>query len=429
MTLPENEEYQSESPPAKKLKREESPQPSTSSTTSTCREDEDSLLNFCDDLMLEIFSHVKPTDLLALSLCCKRLDRIVRDRTLWTNVDFRPMCLDDSELRKYTKFFLPSTKVIAIKGSWLPPPSVVRIGERHVVVPCSPEDPNSTGNKKKETLSLSVEFLESLAYSAPNLLTLIIENHVLDSQNLSWNKVPRKLEHLSLQRCHLVELDLTKSFFFGIDRALPGLQTLDLSECYWFESHSLLALSKCEKLEKLILTDCLLSDFVPYVSLGTRFGFKALTVIDFRRTWVSDREVSCLNRTPNLRELYLESPGGERGATLISDMAVTAFGATQEVWNQLGYFVLLMPDFGKEGFLPSPLRVIQLHKYVTVTDTSLRHCASCLKGLEKLDVRGTSCSQTGVIEFKSQRPDVIIESDFQLEVEVEAVAGSNVDNT
>ncbi|KAG8282924.1 hypothetical protein J6590_025409 [Homalodisca vitripennis] len=156
---------------------------------------------------------------------------------------------------------------------------------------------------------------------------------------------------------------------------------------------------------------------------------RELTIIDFSRTYVTDREISCLNKTPNLRELYLESPGGVRGSTLISDMAVTAFGATLEVWNQLGYFVLLMPEIEEEegSFLPSPLRVIQLLNYRTVTDTSLRHCASCLKGLQRIDVRGTACSQAGVIKFKSERPDVTIMSDFNLEVEVEAEAEADAD--
>lgn len=62
------------------------------------------------------------------------------------------------------------------------------------------------------------------------------------------------------------------------------------------------------------------------------------------------------------------------------------------------------------------MRVIQMCNYVGVTDTSLRHCASCLKGLQRIDVSGTSCTEAGVIKFRSQRPDVIIESDYNLDV-------------
>uniref|UniRef100_A0A1B6GBK3 F-box domain-containing protein n=1 Tax=Cuerna arida TaxID=1464854 RepID=A0A1B6GBK3_9HEMI len=419
MTLPENEECQSESPPAKKLKREESPQPSTSTWFVDY-----SLLDFCDDLLLEIFSHLKPIDLITLGQCCKRLQRIVRDRVLWKNVDFRQLCISDKDLTKYCEFLLPTTRKLAVKGLWVPPHPRERGGELRAII-------DQSYLESRLAIGMSANFFNSLTKAAPNLHTLIIENSVLDTKNLTWDKVPSNLEYLSLQHCHLFELDASKSFFYGIDKSLRNLKTLNLRECYWFESHSLLTLSKCEKLEELRLADCLLSDFVPYVSLGTRFGFKTLTIIDFSRTYVTDREISCLNKTPNLRELYLESPGGVRGSTLISDMAVTAFGATLEVWNQLGYFVLLMPEMEEEegSFLPSPLRVIQLLNYRTVTDTSLRHCASCLKGLQRIDVRGTSCSQAGVIKFKSERPDVTIMSDFNLEVEAEADAGSSVDNT
>lgn len=60
MTLPENENvHTEESPPPKRLKLDETSHASTSS--------EAGLLSFCDDLMLEIFSYVEPTDILALS--------------------------------------------------------------------------------------------------------------------------------------------------------------------------------------------------------------------------------------------------------------------------------------------------------------------------------------------------------------------------
>ncbi|KAG8282926.1 hypothetical protein J6590_025410 [Homalodisca vitripennis] len=75
-----------------------------------------------------------------------------------------------------------------------------------------------------------------------------------------------------------------------LEQMAQCLDTLNLRECYWFESHSLLTLSKCEKLEELRLADCLLSDFVPYVSLGTRFGFKTLTVSNHHYTEFHNRK-------------------------------------------------------------------------------------------------------------------------------------------
>lgn len=80
-----------------------------------------------------------------------------------------------------------------------------------------------------------------------------------------------------------------------------------------------------------------------------------------------------------------------------------------------------------EGFKPSSLSVIELCNYKKVTDTSLRHCASCLKGLKQLNIKGTACTLKGVIDFKSKRPDVVITSDF--DSELAADSGSNEENT
>lgn len=135
--------------------------------------------------------------------------------------------------------------------------------------------------------------------------------------------------------------------------------------------------------------------------------------------------MSCFDKTTTLRELYLESPGGNRGPYLISDLAVTSFGGSVDGWNKLGYIVMFMEHF--EGFKPSSLSVIELCNYKKVTDTSLRHCASCLKGLKQLNIKGTACTLKGVIDFKSKRPDVVITSDF--DSELAADSGSNEENT
>lgn len=131
--------------------------------------------------------------------------------------------------------------------------------------------------------------------------------------------------------------------------------------------------------------------------------------------------MSCFDKTTTLKELYLESPGGRRGDYLISDLAVTSFGGSVDEWNNMGYIVMFMEHF--EGFKPSSLSVIELCNYRSVSDTSLRHCASCLKGLKRLNVRGTSCSLKGVLDFQSKRPDVVITSDFG--PDLSADTGSN----
>lgn len=58
--MTENEASQSEPPPAKRLKLDDTSE--TAGTSLNC-----AFLHFCDDLLLEIFSYVEHKDLLALS--------------------------------------------------------------------------------------------------------------------------------------------------------------------------------------------------------------------------------------------------------------------------------------------------------------------------------------------------------------------------
>lgn len=68
-----------------------------------------------------------------------------------------------------------------------------------------------------------------------------------------------------------------------------------------------MAISKLPKLKFLYLDGCIqLNNFMPYLSLSTRYGFKSLELVDLRRTYVSDSEVSCFNATKTLKALYLE---------------------------------------------------------------------------------------------------------------------------
>lgn len=131
-----------------------------------------------------------------------------------------------------------------------------------------------------------------------------------------------------------------------------------------------------------------------------------------------------MNKVETLRELYLEAPVGDRGDMLITDVAVTAFGGSEEVWNRMGYLVLMMPHM--IGVVSSALEVLELCNYTYVTNTSLRHCASCLKHIKRVNVKGTSCTQEGVLKLKSERPDVVIVSNFDLELDA---PHNSLDNT
>ncbi|XP_075228640.1 uncharacterized protein LOC142328646 [Lycorma delicatula] len=179
-----------------------------------------------------------------------------------------------------------------------------------------------------------------------------------------------------------------------------------------FHAHSFLALSKSKTLKELHLKGCLgIEDCVPYASLAATFGFPSLELLDLRSTHVSDSDISCFNRVEKLKKLYLEAldwPGGENK---ISDIGVASFGSERDLLNAnpvgLSFVLIRNQRPGQSG-----LETLVLRNYRSVTDISLKHTASCLPNLKYLDVRGTSCTQNGVSDFKRCRPDVELLTDF-----------------
>lgn len=90
---------------------------------------------------------------------CIRLSNLVRDKTLWENVDFRPHIITLRNLKKFIKFFQTSTKFIATRG------------------PCD-------SSVQLALPSISKSFLRGVAKNCPNLETLILEDHLLDSSKV-----------------------------------------------------------------------------------------------------------------------------------------------------------------------------------------------------------------------------------------------------
>lgn len=375
MTLPDRGES-SEECPAKK--------PRIENNTGECivLKDVPSLLSLSDDVLLMIFSYLKPMDLLALNQCCERLKQITYDHTLWDHVDFRPADVSSDELFKYVKFLGPTTKSFACCGK--------------------PEG---------RDVQLTADIIQRITQTAPNIKTFIAQSYSIDGSQVELFHFPKAVEHLSLKHCLFTNLPEGRSYFYKVDQYLPNLKVLDLESCFWFAPHSLLALSKCKNLQELRFSYCWLEDFVPYASLGTRFGFTALRVLDLRWTWVSDRELSCFNKTETLNELYLDSPFGEGGDTMISDVGITSFGGGLQVLEPSDDRIVLV-RMGEKLHRNSSLKTLYVCNYRTVTDTSLKHAACCLKDLTCLNITGTSCTSEGIALFQKQRPNVTLITSF-----------------
>lgn len=345
-----------------------------------------SLLHFPDDLLLTIFSLVDPPDLLALSKTCERFNNISYDKSLWEKVDIRRFIITHKKLKKFSPFLQPSTKLLATRGP----------GPAHL---------NAT---------ISKSFLRSLKETSPNLKTLVLDSHIIDTTKVVLDDFPESLECLSLINCDLKNLPTEKSYFYRLEKILPKLKTLDLSNNGWFVPHSLLALSKSPTLQNLNLKGCELSDCLPYASLAANFGFNALQCLDLRKTCISDIEVTCFNRTVTLRHLYLCASDPQHAEAQVTDYSITTFGGGARdghgPLNIDGGVIII--EIGSISRPTCNLETLVVKNYPGITDITLRHATLSMKQLKYLDVTGTGCSEAGILDFKKNRPDVTIIPDI-----------------
>ncbi|XP_073974912.1 uncharacterized protein isoform X2 [Rhodnius prolixus] len=359
------------------------------------------LLNLSDDVLLIIFSYVDPLDLLSLSKCSQRLANISCDKTLWERVDLRPYKMSFCTLKKCVQFLQASTKFLATQGF-----ANKRSSNSHPTIPKS--------------------ILRAVARNAPNLTTLILENHIIDSSKLVLEDFPSSVEHLGIRNCIMINLPQERSYFLKLNKTLPKLKVLDLTGNEWFPTHSLLALSKSSSLEELILTGCNVTDALPYASLAANFGFCSLKALDLRNTNVSDIEVTCFNRMSTLRHLYLCGRGtGEIDSqnidTEVTDYSIVTFGSVPGEGGRMarggaggvdGGAEVIILQVGSFQRSPCKLETLVIRNYRGITDVSLRHAASFMKSLKFIDVTGSGCSEAGILDFKNARPEVCIKPDI-----------------
>ncbi|KAL6254180.1 uncharacterized protein LOC105427683 [Pogonomyrmex barbatus] len=429
-----------------KIKRSKSlsPEPSSSKDTKRIKLEENTNLNgiisslnileFSDDVLLNILKYLHPQDLMAISLCCQRFAQLTQDRTLWRRVDFRtkPILLDD--LNQYMKFLQPITMSLAIRGNLI----------------------------SREYSSLTQSFFNNVKTLCDQLKELIIEEYYINGDKIHITDFPCTIEKLSLKGCKMDYIEHNKSYFFKMDHHMPNLTCLILSNCEWFTPHSLLVISKIPKLKELRLNSChRLGECVAYASLATRFGFKTLEILDLRDTGLGDSEVGCFSSTKTLTHLYLECPSIWRNEELpeviqqrqqrqrqalrlpifedgnlaqflvddaysfenygfqrclISDRAICALGSDicdKEVVNSFlaPQGMIILREDRRTSNNPN-LKTLVVRNYPRVTNSSLVHLALNASRLEYLDVTGTSVTRDGVESFKSQKNNVKVISSF-----------------
>ncbi|KAK2586450.1 hypothetical protein KPH14_010725 [Odynerus spinipes] len=428
-----------------KMKRSKSlsPEPSSSGESKRIKYEEKRqtngishphLLDFCDDILLNILKYLSPQELMALSLCSQRLAQVTRDRTLWRKVDFRTIPMSLNDIDRYTKFFQPMTTSVAMRG------------DLH----------------SNKCSGLTQKFFDTLNTHCGQLKELIIEDYHIDGDKVQITDFPRTIEKLSLKGCEMGHLQSNKSYFFKIDLHMPNLTCLILSNCQWFMPHSLLVISKISKLKELRLNSChRLGECVAYASLATRFGFKTLETLDLRDTALGDSEVSCFSSTKTLTHLYLECPSvlrnGDAGdyaesiqqqenrqhrenlpllepqrrrpvyvdgnivqflvegnwenygfqRCLISDRAIRAIGSIDRKVIHTSPHGIIFLEEDNQIFNNPLLKTLVVRNYPQVTNSSLVYLAEHVLSLEHLDVTGTSVTREGVQKFKLKRPNIV----------------------
>uniref|UniRef100_A0A182N8D4 F-box domain-containing protein n=1 Tax=Anopheles dirus TaxID=7168 RepID=A0A182N8D4_9DIPT len=254
------------------------------------------ILDLSDEILLLVLHLLDSDDLLPLSKVCTRLQRLIADKTLWTEADFTTKPLKTLEVHQRIKYLQPaSTKVLKLRGMTTFYPSELW-----------------------NVPTLTREILSTLEDRSPLLEHLELTEAYLDMNEIGINMFPHTLRALTLKKCALSVYNIhtplmlqphTRSILSNIYKHLVRLEELTIEYCAWFDTHDLLVLSKLPNLRYLSLKGCVnIKDSVPYASLATRFGFKKLEVLDLRDTPISDSDISCFNTVQSLKELRLECP-------------------------------------------------------------------------------------------------------------------------
>lgn len=354
----------------------------TSKEESNCnnKEEPTSLLVFSDDILLMIISNLNHQNIINLSKTCTRLHRICQDHTLWRDVNFGDHIVTQTEMNVILKYVSTETKSIYLKGYH-----------------------ESEGGIVEDTLS--VEWLSEIREKCTSLLSLSLPNHYIDGKDINIHQYPRTLVKLDLSNTYLRDHPKNKSYFKDLSTILPDLEVLILSNCHWFEPHSMMALSKCPKLKELRLDNCIqFKDCVAYVGLATRGGFKALKTLDLRKCPVGSSELNCFTSVNTIVNLYLESPTCD-GSIQIDTPIKILFTAEPMIEIRL--------DGNQQKVACPRLKIekLAIRNYKEMTDTSLDRLAREAIFLKYLDVTGSGVTADGIERFRTLRPNVTLVND------------------
>lgn len=325
------------------------------------------ILSLSDDVLLLILNKLCSSDLLALTCTSRRLASVASDESLWKRVDTSTHPLSASEFRKALKFVGHRT-------------TAVRIG----------------GNVADKRESVTASILETVEKKCPHLEEFILDGCYVDAKKITIGSFPKHIKKFGLVNCCVVNIPTKESYLFQMDKLLPHVENLDLSNSGWLSNHTLQAICKTDTLSEVNFRGCRrIGEVFVYTALATRFGFRHVKVMDLRDTSIGDTEVPCFGRLPEITHLYFgltepgreyQVPSGSESNGQITDRGVIA--------------MCLGGSTGPDG--SSKLIHLTL-AYTQITDRCLNKIAAHLP-LQFLDVRRTNVTRQGIEAYLGLRP-------------------------
>lgn len=162
------------------------------------------------------------------------------------------------------------------------------------------------GNVYQKIESITQSILESISRICPNLDEFILDKCYINAERITIDKFPNTISIFGITNSNVINISDQRSYFYQMDRHLPFLESIDLSNSGWLSNHSLQAIGRCDTINRCNLVGCRrIGETFVYTALATRFGFRNTTFIDLRDTFVGDSEVTCFGRLPMITHLYL----------------------------------------------------------------------------------------------------------------------------
>lgn len=324
-----------------------------------------------DDVLLEILKKCDHHTLAQIRLTCPLFERLVQDFSLWRKVIFTVEPAQCGDLYFIYCNMNINTKILRV------------LGNGSTVLPSG--------------------WVRKVFQKSPNLELVSFTKQVLDASTITIDMFPLSLTTLDLSRSHMMHLPIERSYFKDLCRHLPNLKKLNLSNCSWFEPHSLMAISKCTKLEVLELADCeQVRDCLAYCGLSTRAGFPALITLDLRRCAISNSELVCFSSIKTLKNLYLENLRDGQHNMVFIDSA------------------LMMMCTYHHARIDGEIRVVQrvrlerlAIRYYPVTFATLCRLAEDSEALKFIDITGVGINKNGMERFRQLRPDVTLFDEYE----------------